>query len=202
MLAAVRDGKPGATHELAPLVYAELRELAERALRGERPGHTLQPTALVHEAFLRLVDTEEVRWDNRAHFFGAAGRAMRRILVDYARSRDSWKRGGRLRRVSLEGDVAAPGDEAADFAALDAALTRLHARDPRKSSIVELRFFVGLPVREIADVLGLSERTVRREWAFAKAWLVQEMEGEIEREENIGRPAAPSPHGERKAPEP
>lgn len=202
MLAAVRDGEPGATHELAPLVYAELRELAERTLRGERPGHTLQPTALVHEAFMRLVDTEEVRWDNRAHFFGAAGRAMRRILVDFARSRDSWKRGGRRNRITLDENIATSADKAPDFAALDEALTKLQARDPRKGSIVELRFFVGLPVREIADILGLSERTVRREWAFAKAWLVQAMGRDEERNGEDCRSAAPSPHEEKKAPEP
>jgi RNA polymerase sigma factor (TIGR02999 family) len=171
LLSDVAAGRRGALDRLLPLVYDELRALAARALNRERPGHTLQATALAHEAYLRLVDQRETSWQNRAHFLAIASQAIRRILIDHARGRGRDKRGGRLEHVTL--DVASAGVEAPsiDFLALDEALDRLSALDARQARIVELRFFGGLSVEETAAVLAISPATVAREWAHAKAWL-------------------------------
>jgi RNA polymerase sigma factor (TIGR02999 family) len=158
-----------------PLVYDELRRLARERLRRERADHTLQATALVHEAYLRLVDQTRVSWRSRAHFFGVAAQQMRRILVDYARAHIAAKRGGLGRRVSLDEAATFAQEEALDLVALDSALENLAKTYPRKSQVVELKFFGGLEVREIADVLEVSEKTVRRDWNFAKLWLLREL---------------------------
>jgi len=168
-------GRPDALERLMPLVYGELRRLAASYMRRERPDHTLQASALVHEAFLKLVDQREVRWQGRAHFFGIAAQAMRRILVDHARAHASAKRGAGERPVALDRvDVAAdmPGH---DLLALDEALTRLTALDAQQGRIVELRFFGGLTMDETADVLRISPATVGRDWTLAKAWLYAEL---------------------------
>ncbi len=164
-------GNKEALDKLLPLVYDELRRLADRYLRRERPDHTLQPTALVHEAYLRLVDQSNVRWENRAHFFGIAANLMRQILVNHALSHRAAKRGGTASQLSLDdlGDVSQGLD--VDLVALNDALARLAMFDPRQSRIVELRFFGGLTIEETAEVLGISPATVKREWTTAKAWL-------------------------------
>jgi len=154
LLIRLTDGDDGALGELLPLVYAELRRLAAGYLRRERPGHTLQPTALVNEAYLRLVDQMQVRWQNRAHFLGVAAQMMRRILVDHARGQRAEKRGGDMQILSLDENIDVSGERAADLVALDEALKRLAELDPQKSRIVELRFFGGLSVEETAEVLG------------------------------------------------
>lgn len=158
---------------LLPLVYDELRRLAAAYLSRERPDHTLQPTALVHEAYIRLTDQRCVDWQNRAHFFGLAAEMMRRILVNHARDRAAEKRGGEAQRVSLSLAVNSFERPAVDVLALHEALDRLAALDPRKSRIVELKFFGGMTTVEIAEVLHLSPATVEREWSFARAWLYQ-----------------------------
>ncbi len=161
---------------LFPLVYAECRRIAERQLRHERVDHTLSPTALVHELYLRLVDQRRTDWQNRAQFFGIAAQLMRRVLVDYARSRSAVKRGGKNVLVSLPLDLADPRESAvADVLALNEALDRLGDRDPDQRRLVELRFFAGLTVEETASVLGRSPRTVKREWQLARAWLFREL---------------------------
>jgi RNA polymerase sigma factor (TIGR02999 family) len=165
------DGDGAAMDELLQLVYAELRRLAASYLRRERSDHTLQPTALVHEAYLRMVDQTQVRWQNRAHFFGVAAQMMRRILVDHARSQHAEKRGGDAQKLSLDENIDVSGERAADLVALDEALSRLAEIDPQKSRVVELRFFGGLSVEETAEVLGVSAPTVKRHWRLAKAWL-------------------------------
>ena len=170
-------GDEAALERLLPLVYEECRRIASRQLRREDRDHTLDPTALVHEAYLRLVDQRRASWENRAQFFGVVGQVMRRILVDYARARSAKKRGGAAVLVSL--DVAAePSDDArvADVLAIDAALERLAARDPDQVRIIELRFFAGLTVEETARILGRSPRTIKREWSLAKAWLYRELQ--------------------------
>ena len=169
------DGDGSALGRLIPLVEVELRRIADRYMRREAKGHTLQPTALVNELYLKLVDQRRVRWQNRAHFFGSAANIMRRILVDHARVRDADKRGKGAKPVSLDeiSDVAAKAD--VDLVALDDALSSLAEVDERQSRIVELRYFAGLGHREISEVLGTSERTVRREWRTARLWLHQEM---------------------------
>ena len=144
----------------------------------ERPDHTLQATALVHEAYLRLIDQREVNWQNRAHFFGIAAQLMRRILVDYARGLKAGKRLGARHKISLEDALVISKDRSADLLALDEALSRLAAKDPRQSRIVELRFFSGLSIEETAEVLGISVRTVKRDWNFARAWLYSELSKE------------------------
>src|SRR5215216_7501880 len=156
---------------LIPLVYEELRRMAHQHMRKERPGHTLQTSALVHEAFVRLVESNRVQWQNRAHFFGIAARMMRRILVDHARSRQYAKRGGDVRRVSLDEVAIVSEERAADVVALDDALNSLAAVDQRKSQGVELRFFGGLSIDETATVLEVSPDTVMRDWSMAKTWL-------------------------------
>lgn len=172
----ILEGASGLTREqvlteLAPVVYDELRVLAAAHLRRERPDHSLQPTALVHEAYLRLIGDDRAPWEDRAHFFRAAAQAMRRILIDRARVRGRQKRGGGRVRVSLERVGASTWDDSAGMLALDEALQRLEEQDPRSAEVVELRYFGGLSVHDTADALGISERTVKREWAFARAWL-------------------------------
>src|SRR5215510_6110323 len=175
LLLAWSEGDQSAFNQLTPLVYEELRRLAHELMRRENPGHTLQTTALINEAYLRLADLKRVRWRNRAQFFGIAAQLMRRILVDYARSRHYQKRGGAARQVSLdEAKTVAKGRDA-EFIALDDALEGLAEIDPRKSRIVELRYFGGLSVKETAEVLHISPRTVLREWNLARAWLHREL---------------------------
>ena len=178
LLVRWREGDPHALDELMPLVYKELRRLAAHYMRGERPGHTLQTSALVNEAYLRLAGHEEIQWQDRAHFFAVAAQAMRRILVDHARRRDNLKRGGGALRVALDDDaVIVSAGRVAEVVALDEALARLAEVAPRKSQLVELRFFGGLSIEETAEVLGVSPGTVMRDWTFAKAWLRREIAG-------------------------
>jgi RNA polymerase sigma factor (TIGR02999 family) len=180
LLSQVRGGKREALDVLLPVVYGELRKIAARYMRAEWEGHTLQPTALVHEAYLRLVDQRDVEWQSRAHFFGVAAQLMRRLLVDHARGRNRRKRGGGLLVVPLDGnDVAGPApDEGIDMVGLDAALDRLSELSPQQGRIVELRYFGGLSIEETAEVLGVSTMTVKRGWAMARAWLRRELSGE------------------------
>jgi len=165
------NGDEAALHKLLPLVNAELRQLAKRYMRRENPGHTLQTSALVNEAYIRLIDQQQVRWQNRAHFFGIAAQLMRRILIDHARSHHYAKRGGGALRVSLDETAAVTDARAAELLAVDEALEKLTAMDARKGRIVELRFFGGLTEEETAEVIGISSPTVQREWRAAKAWL-------------------------------
>ncbi len=171
LLIRLTDGDGAVLDDLLPLVYAELRRLAASYLRRERQGHTLQPTALVHEAYMRMIDQTQVEWQNRAHFFGVAAQMMRRILVDHARGQQAEKRGGEFQKLSLDENIDVSGERAADLIALDDALARLAELDPQKSRVVELRFFGGLSVEETAEVLGVSAPTVKRQWRMAKAWL-------------------------------
>lgn len=169
------DGPEGMElHELMELVYAELRALAAHHLKGERPEHTLQPTALVHEAYVRMLEHPEARFESRAHFFRVAARQIRRVLVDHARSRNRAKRSGKLFRVTLGDNVAATALEV-DMLALDEALTRLDGRSSQDRRIVEMKFFAGMTEAEIAAVLEISDRTVRRRWTFARAWLFSQL---------------------------
>jgi RNA polymerase sigma factor (TIGR02999 family) len=178
LLKAWGDGDESALQALIPLVERELHHVAERQMRGERPGHTLQATALVNEAFLRLVDVRHVRWQSRAHFLAMSARIMRRVLVDVARAKGYQKRGAGARPVSIEGvDVSAP-DHGADVVAVHDALEALAAVDARKSQVVELRFFGGLSVEETAEALGVSAETVMRDWKFARMWLLRELSGQ------------------------
>ena len=170
-------GNKEALDRLVPIVYQELRRQAARYLKRERAGHTLQTTALIHEAYLRLVDQKNVHWQNRAHFFGIAAQLMRRILVDHARARNRAKRGGSYIRVSLNEESAVASAKDLDIVALDQALNRLAEIDPQQSRVVELRYFSGLNVDETAEVLGISPATVKREWRMAKAWLHREISG-------------------------
>ena len=178
LLLAWSKGDQSALDQLAPLVYGELRRLAREHMRRENPGHMLQTTALVNEAYLRLVDLKRLQWQNRAQFFGIAAQLMRRILVDYARSRHYQKRGGATRQVSLDEAATVTKGRSAEFIELDDALESLAAIDTRKSRIVELRYFGGLSVKETAEVLHLSPRTVLREWELARAWLHRELSRE------------------------
>jgi RNA polymerase sigma factor (TIGR02999 family) len=171
-------GDKEALDSLVPLVYDELRRQAARYLRRERVGHTLQTTALIHEAYLRLVDQRNVHWQNRAHFFGIAAQLMRRILVDHARTKKRAKRGGSDVRVSLSEATLKTQGQDLDIVALDEALERLAAIDEQQSKIVELRFFSGLTVEETAEVLSISPATVKRDWSMAKAWLHREISSE------------------------
>jgi RNA polymerase sigma-70 factor (ECF subfamily) len=176
LLQAWSDGDEAALEQLIPLVEAELQRLARAYMRRERQGHTLQTTALVHEAFLRLCDAQKIRWTDRAHFLGISARLMRRVLVDHARSRGYKKRGGDVQRVTFDEELAAQGpDPALDVIALDRALEGLAAVDQRKARVVELRFFGGLSVDETADVLHVSSDTIKRDWRLAKEWLVREL---------------------------
>jgi RNA polymerase sigma factor (TIGR02999 family) len=170
-------GKEHAFDELLPLVERELRRRAAGYMRRERQNHTLQPTALVNEAFLRLVDQRNVRWQNRAHFFAVASQAMRRILVDHARSHQRAKRGGPAPAVTLDEAMIASEERSIDLLALDHALERLAALDERQARVVEMRFFGGLSVEETAEILDISPATVKREWSMARAWLHSELSG-------------------------
>jgi RNA polymerase sigma factor (TIGR02999 family) len=178
LLARWSRGEQEALNELLPIVYGELRRMAGRQLRAKRQEHTLTPTALVHEVYLRLVDQRRADWQNRTQFFAVAARLMRRVLVDHARARLAGKRGGGLVVVPLEqaGDPEAVASPLADVLAVDEALTRLAALDGDQARLVELRFFAGLTVEEIAPLLGRSERTVKREWRLARAWLFRELQ--------------------------
>jgi len=176
LLLAWRAGDDGALARLVPLVHAELRRLAHQRMRGERPDHTLQTTALVNEAYLRLVGAQDVPWQNRAHFLAVCAHAMRRILVDAGRARHSAKRGGEAVHLHLEEWLAPTSERAPDVVALDDALTELAAKAPRQSRVVELRYFGGLSVEETAEVLGLSRQTVIRDWNAAKLWLLRALD--------------------------
>ena len=175
LLIAWKNGDEGALETLTPLVYGELRRIARRSLAAERAGNTLQPTALVHEAFIRLVDIRRVQWQDRAHFFAVSARLMRRILVDSARTRSAQKRGGRARPVPLDEALVVPGQPRGDLIAIDDALEALAKLDARKARVVELRFFGGLSVDESAAVLKVSPDTVMRDWQIAKMWLLREL---------------------------
>ena len=175
LLVQLRGGNRAAVDELTPLVYQELKRIAGGQLRSERPGHTLQATALVHEAYLKLVDQREVSWQNRAHFFGVAAQVMRRILLDYAKERVREKRGGGAHKTSLDEALAVSEDRASNLVVIDEALTRLEQMDVRQAKVVELRFFGGLSVEETAEAMGISTATVKREWAMARAWLHREL---------------------------
>lgn len=165
------QGDQEALNKLIPLVYDELHKLASRYLRRERRDHTLQTTAVVHEAYLKLVNQRDANWENRVHFFAVAAQVMRRILVDYARRHHASKRGGDLYKLSLDEALVTSEEKGADLLALDEALERLAAIDPRQSRVVELRIFAGLTLEETAQALNISPSTVRREWSMAKAWL-------------------------------
>jgi RNA polymerase sigma factor (TIGR02999 family) len=178
LLRAWGGGDEQALEQLTPLVYDELRKAAKRHMGRERDGHTLQTTALINEVYLRLVDLDGVGWQDRTHFFAICARLMRRILTDYARSRSYLKRGGDARRVTLDEALLVAADPPLDLMALDGALSKLGEVDSRKSSVVELRFFGGLTLKEIAEVLKISSDTVTRDWNLAKAWLMREMDGE------------------------
>ena len=171
LLIDVSRGNQTAIDELLPLVYGELRSLASNYLRRERADHTLQPTALVHEAYLRLVDQTQVNWQNRAHFFGMAAQMMRRILVDHARAHNASKRGSEYQKIQLDEKVDSVAERSTELIALDEALTELSTVDEVKSRIVELRYFGGLTVEETAEVLGVTPVTINRHWRMAKAWL-------------------------------
>ena len=177
ILAAVGEGEEGAAERLIPIVYQELRRLAHQRMSHEAPGNTLQPTELVHEAYLRLSGGEAQKWDHRGHFFAAAAEAMRRVLIERARAKASLKRGGDRGRVELSDDAALFDESKPEgLLALDAALARMERSDPRMASIVKLRYFAGLTVDEVATALSLTSRTVHREWATARAWLRTELE--------------------------
>jgi len=177
LLRQLREGNRGARAELFDLVYVELRGIARRYMRAERGNHTLQPTALVNEAYMRLIAHQAPDLVDRQHFFAASAQTMRRVLLDYARAYRAKKRGGLVTRVALEPTLVATLGDSEEVIALDTALTRLAVMDPRQSQIVELRFFAGLTEEEIAELLSLSTRTVRREWQVAKAWLYAELKG-------------------------
>jgi len=177
LLLAWNEGDECALEKLVPLVYQELRRLAKRQMRRERPDHTVQTTALINEAYLQLVDIRNVHWQNRAHFFALCARLMRRILVDYARTRHYAKRGGGARPVSLDQSPAVSPAPSKDLVAVDDALKALTKIDDRKAQVVELRFFGGLTVEESAEVLKVSPETVRRDWKLAKVWLLRELSG-------------------------
>ena len=174
-LIAWSKGDEAALERLIPAVYQELRRMADHYLRGEDSGHSLQPTALVHEAYLRLIDQTKVEWQNRAHFFGVAAQMMRRILIDHAKAKHRVKRGGTAVKVMLDENANFTQERASELLALDDALQRLARMDERKSRIVELRYFGGLTVEETAQVLGISDKTVMRDWNLAKAWLYREL---------------------------
>jgi RNA polymerase sigma factor (TIGR02999 family) len=175
LLVAWSGGDRGALNTLVPLVYDELRELARRFLRQERVGHTLQPTALVHEAYARLIDQDRVHWQGRTHFFAVAAQTMRRVLVDHARKRHAARRGGPALRVTLDDSLAPADRRDVDLIALEEALTALGEVDARHARIVELRYFGGLSIEEAAEELSISPATVKRDWTLARAWLRREM---------------------------
>lgn len=178
LLQNLNNGDTSAEGKLIPIVYGELRRLAAYYMRGERPDHTLQATALVHEAFLRLTEQSEVNWQGKAHFFGVAAQVMRRILIDHARARVRMKRGSGGQKLTLDEGLVLTEARSAELVAVDSALDRLAKLDPRQARIVELRFFGGLSVEETAKVVGISEKTVKRDWSVARAWLYQELRAE------------------------
>jgi len=180
LLKAWSEGEQSALERLVPLVYEELHRLAHHYMARERPGHTLQTSALLNEAYLRLVDSPKPSWQNRAHFFAVSARVMRRILVDWARARRAEKRGGDVRPLELEEASVLSDALGTDFVALDDAMKALAAIDARKSEVVELRFFGGLSVEETADVLKVSPETVMRDWRFAKSWLRRELSRDVQ----------------------
>jgi RNA polymerase sigma factor (TIGR02999 family) len=192
ILSALERGDPLAAQQLLPLIYEELRRLAGQKLAQEKPGQTLQATALVHEAYLRLVDGEQVRgWDSRGHFFAAAAEAMRRILVDNARRKRAEKRGGQRERQDLDAiEVVAPAPSD-DLVALDEALAKLETADPVRAQLVKLRYFAGLTEEDVAKVLSLSRATVQRHWRYAKVWLLDELRGAAGSQENHRKPTGP-----------
>jgi RNA polymerase sigma-70 factor (ECF subfamily) len=175
LLQSWNQGDQGAIEKLVPLVYGELHRLAQRYMSDERPGHTLQTTALVNEAYLRLVDSTHADWESRTHFFAVCAQVMRRVLVDWARSRQALKRGGDVGVLDLDEALATTKQPGTNLVALDDALNALAALDPRKARVVELRFFGGLSVKESADVLNVSQETVLRDWKLAKSWLRREL---------------------------
>ena len=179
LLVGYGRGDKEALDKLMPIVYDELRRQAARYLRREQPGHTMQTTALIHEAYVRLVDQRNVQWQNRAHFFGIAAQMMRRILVDHARTKKRAKRGGSDVKVSLADATIPVKEQDLDVVALDEALTRLAEIDEQQSRVVELRFFSGLTVEETAEVMGISPATVKRDWSMAKAWLHRKLSVEV-----------------------
>ncbi|PYV73276.1 MAG: RNA polymerase subunit sigma-70 [Acidobacteria bacterium] len=185
LLKQLSAGDHDAVDQLVPVLYNELRRLAAYYLRQERSNHTLQATALVHEAYLRLVDQRAVEWKNRSHFFGVAAQVMRRILLDYARSHQAVKRGGPSPKISLDDAMVYGEDQTGQLVALDELLTRLSSMDPQQGRIVELRFFGGMSVEETAELLAISPRTVKRDWAMAKSWLSRELR-KASREEAAG----------------
>jgi RNA polymerase sigma factor (TIGR02999 family) len=177
ILEAAEKGDPQAAHDLLPLVYEELRKLAAQKMSHESAGHTLQPTSLVHEAWLRLGGNPSQKWDGRGHFFAAAAEAMRRILIDKARRKRARRHGGDQERVDFENlEIALPGDDD-QVLAVNEALDRLAVAEPRKAELVKLRYFVGMTIEEAAQVLGISEPTAKRHWAYARAWLYEEIQG-------------------------
>jgi RNA polymerase sigma-70 factor, ECF subfamily len=175
LLLAWRDGESSALDELMPIVYSELKRIAAGLMRRQNPADTLQTTALVNEAYLRLIDSDKVNWQNRTHFFALSAQLMRRILVDAARKRGSEKRGGGRVQVTFDEQLNVPSDTVSDLVELDEALTRLAQLNPRHSQIVELRFFAGLTEEQVAVILNVSSRTVRRDWNLARAWLFREL---------------------------
>lgn len=183
LLSAWADGDEGALRELMPLVYHELRRIAQHHMSGQPPGHTLQPTALIHEAFVKLIGGGEKNFQNRTHFFAVASMAMRQVLVNHANARLARKRGGGAVNVSIDDEEAAVQREATNVLALDDALKTLHVMDPRKSRVVELRYFGGLSIEETSEALGISTVTVTRDWQAARAWLAREL--------GIGNPRSP-----------
>lgn len=176
ILSRIEQGSPDAAAQLLPLVYDELRKLAAARLANERPGHTLQATALVHDAYIRLVDAEQAQqWDSRGHFFAAAAEAMRRILVESARRKSRVRHGGKVQRVELNPDLISPPNRCGDLLALDEALQRLELLDERKARLVKLRYFAGLSMSEAAQALGESLATTERDWRYARVWLLREL---------------------------
>jgi RNA polymerase sigma factor (TIGR02999 family) len=176
ILSAIGQGDPQAAEQLLPLVYDELRKLAAQKLAQERPGQTLQATALVHEAYIRLVAVDETRgWDGRGHFFAAAAEAMRRILVEAARRKLRFKHGGRMRRIELQDAAVSPNDDMDDILALDEAMDRLEKEEPQAAQVVKLRYFAGVTTEQAAAALGISPRAAERDWAYARAWLFRYM---------------------------
>lgn len=175
LLIKLSEGKRGAVDELLPIIYDELKRIAANYLRRERADHTLQPTALVNEAYMKMIDITQVSWQNKAHFVGVAANQMRRILVDHARQHNAQKRGGEFHILTLNEEIDKANEESADLIALDDALTELARMDETKAKIVELRYFGGLTMEETAEVLGVSVITVKRHWKMAKAWLYGEL---------------------------
>ncbi len=177
LLDRMREGDSEASEAIIPLLYEELRAIAAQCLKTERRGHTLQPTALVHEAFLKLVDQKNADYRSRGHFMAIAAMVMRRILVSHAEKRSAAKRGGGAARVPLDEGLGASGEKGVDLVALDEAMNKLARRDPRKAKVVEQRFFAGIEMSQIAENLGVSLSTVKRDWEYARTWLMREIEG-------------------------